>query len=129
MSRTVVVTAAVVEQDGRFLLTRRLEGTHLAGRWEFPGGKCEPGETLEQSLVREIAEELGTGIDIGAEVFQVEHAYPERTVRLHFFAATLTGDPQPLLGQAMRWVPRADLAALDFPEADRGLIDLLTRTS
>lgn len=122
----VVVTAAVVERDGRFLLTRRLDGTHLAGRWEFPGGKCEPGETLEQSLAREIGEELGTGLNVGDEIFQVEHTYPERTVRLHFFAATLVGEPRPLLGQEMRWVARADLNQLEFPEADRGLIAILS---
>ena len=55
----LVVTAAVIERDGAFLLTRRLDGTHLEGQWEFPGGKCEPGETLEQCLARELREELG----------------------------------------------------------------------
>jgi mutator protein MutT len=122
----IIVTAAVVEQDGRLLLTRRLDGTHLAGTWEFPGGKCERGESLHAGLRREMHEELGVDIEIGAEVFRSEHAYPERTVRLHFFACTLKDEPRPRLGQEMRWVLRADLRALDFPEADRALIDRLS---
>ena len=78
--------AAVIERDGRFLVTRRLEGTHLAGLWEFPGGKCEPGETHEACLARELMEELGVVATIGDEILVTEHAYPERTVRLHFRA-------------------------------------------
>lgn len=122
MSRVIVVTAAVVERDDAFLLTRRLDGTHLAGAWEFPGGKCEGGEALEDCLRRELVEELGVDAEIGAEVFAVRHAYPEKTVQLHFFACRLAGAPRPLLGQEMRWVPRHELATLRFPEADRDLI-------
>ena len=126
MTAPVVVLAAVIERDGHFLMTRRLEGTHLAGKWEFPGGKCEPDETHEACLLRELGEELDVQSEIGEEIFTVEHAYPERTVRLHFRRATLSGDPSPQQGQEMRWVARADLRSLDLPEADRGLIELLT---
>jgi mutator protein MutT len=122
VSDPVVVTAAIVERDGSFLLTRRLDGTHLAGYWEFPGGKCEPGESLEDSLRRELDEELGVAIEIGEEVFSTEHAYPSRTVQLHFFACRLHGEPHARLGQEMRWVPRRELATLSFPDADRELI-------
>jgi 8-oxo-dGTP diphosphatase len=122
----VVVLAAVVENAGRFLLTRRLEGTHLEGTWEFPGGKCEDGESHEACLVREIHEELGTGVTVGDEIFTVEHAYPERTVRLHFRRCRLDGAPHPQLGQEMCWASRAELAKLQFPEADRELIRMLT---
>lgn len=107
-------------------MTRRLKGTHLAGTWEFPGGKCGPDETLVASLERELMEELGTRSVIGDEVFTVEHAYPERTVRLHFFVTTLLDEPKPLLGQELRWVSREDLRALQLPEADRGLVELLS---
>jgi len=122
----VVVTAAVIEERDCFLVTRRLRGTHLEGDWEFPGGKRDPGESLEACLVREIDEELGCGVSVGAEVFSITHAYPERTVELHFFACTLDGEARPRLGQEMRWVARSDLRSLPFPAADRGLIDVLS---
>ena len=120
------VAAAVIERDGAFLLTRRLHGTHLGGTWEFPGGKCEPGEPTDACLVREIREELAADIVVGDLIMVTRHAYPERTVELHFFRATLTGEPVPQIGQQMRWVRRGDLGSLAFPEADRELIGLLT---
>ena len=123
----MVVIAAVIERDGQLLVSRRLKGTHLAGLWEFPGGKCEPGEAHDACLARELAEELGVDSTIGDELLVSEHAYPERTVRLHFRLATIAGEPQPLLGQELMWVVRRDLRSLRFPQADRELIDLLTR--
>ena len=122
----LIVTAAVIERDGHFFMTRRLNGTHLAGMWEFPGGKCGANESLGESLGRELLEELGSRSTIGEEIFTVEHAYPERTIRLHFFAATLLDEPKPLLGQEMRWVSRNELRELQLPEADRGLVERLT---
>jgi mutator protein MutT len=121
----IVVTAAVIEHNDRFLVTRRLRGTHLEGYWEFPGGKCDAGETLEACLRRELLEELGTDAQIGPEIYSVTHSYTERIVELHFFHCELTGDPQPLLGQAMQWVQRGDLHALAFPPADAELIEML----
>ena len=129
MTAPIVVLAAVIERDGRFLMTRRLEGTHLAGKWEFPGGKCEPGEAHDACLVRELDEELGVECEVGEEIFTVEHAYPERTVRLHFHRATLLGEPSPQQGQGMRWVERSELRALELPDADQGLVDLLSKTT
>lgn len=123
--RHIVVSAAVVERDDAFLLTRRAADAHLGDCWEFPGGKVEPGETLEASLVREIREELGCGLEVGPLLLTSRHAYPDVHVELHFFAATVIGPPVPLLGQAMRWVPRAELATLPFPEADADLVALL----
>jgi 8-oxo-dGTP diphosphatase len=122
----LIVTAAVIERDGHFFMTRRLKDTHLAGMWEFPGGKCDADESLTDCLERELIEELGTRAVIGREIFTVEHAYPERTVRLHFFATTLLDEPKPLLGQEMRWVSRDELRQLQLPDADRGLVELLT---
>jgi mutator protein MutT len=122
----IVVLAAVIERDGRFLVTRRLKGTHLSGYWEFPGGKCEAGESHEACLARELIEELAVRADIGAELLVTEHAYPSRTVRLHFRRCSIGGEPQPLLGQEMRWITREEMRSLEFPEADRDLIDLLT---
>jgi len=122
----VVVTAAVIERDGAFLLTRRLEGTHLAGLWEFPGGKCHAGEALAASLEREIREELDAGVIVGEEVLATAHAYPDRTIELRFFRCTLASEPRPVLGQQMRWVPRAELASMPLPPADDELVKRLT---
>lgn len=125
--RCVIVSAAVVERDDAFLLTRRASDAHLAGRWEFPGGKQEAGETLEAALVREIQEELGCRAIIGVRLLTTRHSYPDLTVELHFYEATLAGEPVPQLGQQMRWVPRAALASLTLPEADADLVALLTK--
>jgi 8-oxo-dGTP diphosphatase len=123
----IVVTAAVIERNGRYLVTRRLRGTHLAGFWEFPGGKCNHDEPLAACLEREIAEELDATILIGAEIHHVAHEYPERIVELHFFRCELVGEPRAVLGQEMRWVARGELASLDFPPADVELIAMLGR--
>ena len=122
---SIVVTAAVIVREGRFLVTRRLEGTHLAGCWEFPGGKCEPGEEPGACLVREIREELDAEVRVGAELFRTTHAYPDRVVELRFFGCVLSGEPRPVLGQRIRWVGRDELGTLDFPPADAELIGLL----
>ena len=125
---TTVVTAAVIEEAGRYFVTRRHRGVHLEGYWEFPGGKCEAGESLPQCLARELMEELGVEAEVGDEIFTVTHDYPDRRVELHFFACTLCGEPSARLGQQMRWVAREELRSLDFPPADDELIRKLCRT-
>ena len=122
----IVVTAAVVERDGAFLLTRRLDGTHLAGHWEFPGGKRHAGETLEECLVREIREELDADIEVGTEILASVHDYPDRSIELRFFRCVLTSDPKPTMGQEMRWVALQDLPSVQLPPADDELVRLLT---
>lgn len=122
----IAVVAAVIESDGAFLVTRRPDGVHLAGLWEFPGGKIDPGETHAQALRREILEELGTDVDVHDLVLQTAHDYPERSVRLFFYRCTVAGTPSALLGQQMRWVPRAELRTLGFPPADEALIRILS---
>ena len=123
----LVVTAAVVEIDDRFLVTRRQKGVHLEGFWEFPGGKCDPYETLEVCLARELLEELDVASRVGEELFTTTHTYPERVVELHFFRCELFGEPRPQIGQEMRWVRREELASLEFPPADAELIRILTQ--
>ena len=122
---SVVVSAAVIERHGRFLVTRRIEGTHLAGHWEFPGGKCEPGEDVIDCLAREIREELDASVNVGAEIYRTTYTYPDRKVELRFFRCELVGDPMPAIGQEIQWVRREDLRTLEFPPADQELIDLL----
>lgn len=126
---TIVVTAAVIERQGAFLVTRRQRGVHLEGYWEFPGGKCEPGESLADCLRRELREELDADAAVEQEIFTVTHHYPERSVELHFLSCRLLSEPRPLLGQDMRWVPRTDLTSLQFPPADDELIARLTRST
>ena len=122
----MVVAAAVVVRNDMFLITRRQAGVHLAGYWEFPGGKCENGEPLEACLVRELQEELLVGARVGEEIFTVTHAYEKGRVELHFFSCDLVGEPAPQLGQEMRWAARAELATFAFPPADASLIQMLT---
>ena len=123
----MAVVAAVIEDDDRFLLTRRQSGVHLAGMWEFPGGKIDPGETPQVALERELREELGAEAEVGDRMFQTSHAYPDRTIELSFYRCNLKSAPRPVLGQEMRWVPRTELASLGFPAADTEFIALLTR--
>ncbi len=122
----IVVVAAVIERHGCFLLSLRPAGTHLAGHWEFPGGKCDPHETHAEALVRELREELDIVAEVGALEYAVTHAYPERIVELHFYRCTYTGEARGMIGQDVQWVVREDLARLPFPEADAGLIARLT---
>ena len=129
MPERIVVVAAVIERDGRFLVARRLAGTHLAGCWEFPGGKVHDGETEEAALRREIAEELNAGLSSPRKIFQTAHRYAERTVELHFFRCELTGEPHPMLGQELRWIARAQFASMEFPPADAELIDGLVHAN
>ena len=125
MTERIVVVAAVIERDGRFLVAKRLTGTHLAGFWEFPGGKVGADETREAALEREIAEEIGCGILEMRQIFRTSHAYAERTVELYFYRGQLDGTPRPLLGQDLHWITREEFAALEFPPGDAELISRL----
>lgn len=129
MPDRIVVVAAVVEEHGRFLIARRLAGTHLAGYWEFPGGKVHEGESHTDALRREILEELNTGIVSAHRIFHTAHAYAERTVELHFYRAVLTAEPHAVLGQELRWITREEFRELEFPPADSELIDGLVNAS
>ena len=125
---TIMVVAAVVEQDHHFLVTQRQPGVHLAGMWEFPGGKIAPDESHDAALKRELREELEVGIEVGELIFETTHVYPDRTVALYFYRCRLTGSPRPSLGQEMRWVSRNDLPSLCFPPADAELIERLVKS-
>jgi 8-oxo-dGTP diphosphatase len=122
----IVVTAAVIERDDAFLVTRRPRGVHLEGCWEFPGGKCDADESHDACLRREIKEELGAAARVGEEILSVTHQYPDRIVELHFLRCELLNEPNPALGQEMRWVNRSELSALPFPPADTELIEMLS---
>lgn len=124
---TVVVAAAIIERDGRFLITRRQPGVPLSGYWEFPGGKCQPGESVSHCLARELKEELAVEAVVGREIFATTHDYPDRSIELHFLECKLIGEPTPQMGQEMRWVLGTALGSLAFLPADLELIQTLTR--
>jgi 8-oxo-dGTP diphosphatase len=123
------VVAGILWRGGRYLAVRRPEGVRMAGFWEFPGGKIDPGEGPEQALVRELEEELGV---LGARpVFwrELTHEYPEFPVRLRFFHVyDFEGEPEPREGQTLRWCDPADaqdLAGMEFLEADAPIVAAL----
>ena len=124
--KPIVVVAAIIERDNAFLLTLRPAGTHLAGHWEFPGGKVHDHETHAEALRREVFEELDAVAVVGELAHTVTHAYPEKTVQLFFYRCNLLGEPKPMMGQQMRWINKSELKALPFPDADRELIRLLS---
>jgi len=122
----ILVVAAVIEREDRFLVTRRQDGVHLAGLWEFPGGKVADGESHTAALRREIHEELDVEIIVRDLVLETSHDYPERVVTLFFYRCDLIGSPRPMIGQEMAWVTRTELPTLNFPPADDELIRRLT---
>jgi 8-oxo-dGTP diphosphatase len=118
-----VVAALIQDEKGRYLITQRREGSHLAGLWEFPGGKRESGESLEETLRRELTEELSALFAVGERVETVRWEYPERTIVIHFYRCRLeSGTIEPQEDQAMAWVAPERLSDFDFPPADRDLI-------
>lgn len=123
----VIVVAAVIIEGGRVLLSQRKTGTHLAGAWEFPGGKVEPGEDPRAALVRELEEELGIQCEVGEPVEVTFHAYPTKSVLLLFFLARRSDgspEPRPLDVADVRWALSSELDPALFPPAD---IAVLTR--
>ncbi len=115
----VVVAAAILQQEGKILLTRRRLDAHQGGLWEFPGGKQEAGETLEQCLRRELKEEID--IEVGAlrHFYVLRHRYPEKEVELHFFTCSVyQGIPKPLECLETAWVSENELSSYEFPAAD-----------
>jgi 8-oxo-dGTP diphosphatase len=124
--KTVEVAAGLICDEGRYLIAKRKTGVHLAGFWEFPGGKREPGETLEECLQRELFEELSIRIDVPIPFQIIRHEYDEHTVELHFFRCTIEeGLAVPLDCAEIRWVSPRDMLDLRFPPADRPIIDAL----
>ncbi len=118
-----VAAGLILDDAGRYLITRRREGSHLAGLWEFPGGKRQAGETPEECLGRELAEELGGVFEIGEHVDTVRWEYPEKTVVIHFYRCRVAGGMvEPRESQEMAWVAPDQLESYPFPAADRALI-------
>jgi len=121
------VVAAVIRRGDRILVTRRHDHADRGGQWEFPGGKVEPGEGEPDALRREILEELGCEVAVGALLARTTHRYPDLEVELAFFACELApgGEPRLLGAAAMEWAEPERLEAYDFCEADRPVLPVL----
>jgi mutator protein MutT len=119
------VVAAIIEFDRRVLICQRRAGDHYAFKWEFPGGKVKPGETLQAALKRELREELDADCPIGAEIYRVRFRYPEMRdeIELVFYAATAHPDSVcNMVFQQMRWAEYSELLNVDFLPADHDLV-------
>lgn len=121
-----VGAAILTDARGRHLITQRHHGGMLGGLWEFPGGKVEPGETIEQCIAREIREELGCSVAVGPRLITVKHAFSHFTMDLHaHHCRLLRGRPRPIQCADARWVTRGQMAAYAFGRADRKIIAAL----
>jgi 8-oxo-dGTP diphosphatase len=124
--RLRVVAAALFDERRRVLIAERPAGKHMAGWWEFPGGKVGTGESDAAALARELREELGIDARPEAEIMRLTHEYPDRTIDLVLWSAHLvSGEPRGLDGQALKWVDCAALTAERMLPADRPFIDAL----
>jgi 8-oxo-dGTP diphosphatase len=123
---TIDVAAGLVFRDGKLLIAQRHTEAHLGGLWEFPGGKRETGETYESCLARELREELGIEVEVGALVESLTHEYPEKLVHLQFYHCRWKEhEPQALGCRAFKWVQPHELSLYAFPAADERLLTQL----
>jgi 8-oxo-dGTP diphosphatase len=121
-----VVAGALFDERGRVLIAQRPPGKHMAGGWEFPGGKVEPGEAPLAALKRELQEELGIEVHEAAPLIAYEHQYPHRRVLLDLWVVSrYSGEPQPLDAPALQWTAIEDLERVGLLEADRPMIAAL----
>ena len=124
----IKVVAGLIQSDGKLLVCQRKRGTSFAMMWEFPGGKVKAGETLQQALVRELEEELGTKATIGSEVYRAQHRYAELSepIELIFFHAELKPrSVRNLVFEEILWRDPSSLPELNFLPADKELIEKL----
>ena len=126
MEKIIEVVAAVIQKDGKFLISKRLKDSPMGHCWEFPGGKLEVGETLEECAVRECEEEIGVLVApirlIKDQIFE----YPHGKFLLHFMLCHLvSGDPRPIECREVKWIQADEFASYEFPPADREVIESL----
>jgi 8-oxo-dGTP diphosphatase len=123
-----VVAAALYDAIGHVLIAQRPAGKHMAGRWEFPGGKVGSGESERAALARELGEELGIEVQAARPFMRLAHAYHDRDVELSLWIVErYAGAPEPLDHQQLKWVAPSQLPAEDLLEADRPFIEALAR--
>ena len=124
----VIGVGVVLNGAGEVLIDQRLNEGLLGGLWEFPGGKQEPGEAIEATILRELREELAIEADVGEELITLEHAYSHKRLRfVVHLCRWVSGEPQPLASQQVRWVSSAELDGYPFPAANARIIEALRR--
>ena len=127
-ARILVVAGALFDANGAVLIAQRPPGKHLAGGWEFPGGKPAAGEDDAQALARELREELGVQVLASQHFMSLTHEYPDRHVELRLrLVSAWQGEPRGLDGQALRWVAVGELHRAHVLDADRPFIEALQR--
>lgn len=125
-SKTVNVAVGVIERDRQFFVCRRHRNQHQGGKWEFPGGKIEAGETAKAALQRELKEEVGISVLGCEDLLMVEFSYPDKSVCLHvMLVREFTGSAYGAEGQDSQWVDFSQLCQLDFPDANQKIITKL----
>ena len=128
--KVIDVAAGLIFRNGKLLITQRFPGSHLGGLWEFPGGKREADESFEQSLHRELREELGVDVEVCELMETIRHDYPEKSVLLKFFRCRwLRNEPRPLHCNDLAWVTANEIGNYEFPAADARLLERLQRES
>ena len=121
----IEVTAAIICQDGKFLICQRPKGKACELLWDFPGGKIEPGETGEECIVREIQEELGVTLRVLRKFTEVIYEYPNRTVHLHFYVSEIeSGELVRKEHNAFAWIAKDDIPNFQFCPADAKMLSL-----
>jgi mutator protein MutT len=124
----VLVTAGIIVDGGRVLICQRHRSDTYGLQWEFPGGKVRDKEDLKGSLRRELAEELSIEAEVGPEVFRSRHHYPDRYVEVVFFSVErYAGEVRNQVFEAIEWAPRRKLSEYNFLEADRELVNRISR--
>lgn len=124
--KEIEAVAAVIEWEGKFLITLRMETSPMGHCWEFPGGKIEPGETIEQCAVRECQEEIGVTVEPLRRLQDARYDYPHGKISLHFVLCRIvSGEPRPIECRKVRWIKATEFANYEFPPADIGVIQSL----
>ena len=128
-AEVIDVVAAVIYRADTVLLCQRHDGPHLPLMWEFPGGKIDRGESPRAALQRELAEELEVGATIGRQLADVEHHYPEKSVRIRFFLADIDEEPRAVVHRELRWIARAELPGYEVPPANASVVRLISEST
>ncbi|QBL08483.1 8-oxo-dGTP diphosphatase MutT [Rheinheimera sp. D18] len=126
--KVIHVAVGVIMRDKQILLALRSAKQHQGGKWEFPGGKVEPSESVQQALLRELHEEIGINVTASCALMQLKYNYPEKTVLLDvWLVSEFTGEPQGREGQPLRWVTVAELSSIEFPDANQPIVQRLVQ--